>query len=74
MAPFALALLPAKALADRAPQCASATGAGGEINATNLCAIHLAETVQIASVRMFVLASQGTQAPCVRQPFATRSV
>ena len=25
-----------------APQCASATGAGGEINATNLCAIHLA--------------------------------
>ena len=27
---------------DRAPQCASATGAGGEINATNLYAIHLA--------------------------------
>ena len=26
----------------RAPLCASATGAGGEINATNLYAIHLA--------------------------------
>ena len=27
----------------------------------------ISETVQIASVRMFVLVSQGTQAPCVRQ-------
>ena len=38
-----------------------------QIMSENFWKRFISETVQIAYVRMFVLASQGTQAPCVRQ-------